>query len=245
MLLTYLQRFKNFNIEVDTNFPHSIGLLNQIVEGRASYLPDACVFGIAPSASVLKHGNKSNYTPVLLMPSQTHRVVASSPECNIKSGTFVTLTESVSSSTFYLEDLLNRSVVNREDIDTVNMEPDEVVGLLQDKKADIKAVLFFPYYEVNCFFNNCSLLDEPFDGLNLKESFLFVDEKLRRNSKKTYYLESAIRNAWLEMLETPQIIEKVVDSIFDDDRLLKFVRRFSGLHNALAASFSSDLGMSA
>lgn len=240
-ILYFLRDIKGYNICINANFCYAIEIMRRIITGQFSEPPDLCVIGSAPAATLLQHGLRVGYQPLMLAPGMTHRIIGSTsagkvPELN--NGEIHFIKEDPSTSGFYLDTLHKQNLVSKNRVRLTHAEPHEIFELLQSADPDARGLLFFPFYHLNIRFNGSVLLDHPADAINIKESFMFYHERLRERSKQLEAFELAFRDAWLTLRSGGPALSQTVQCIISDTEYLKALQRFSGLYTLMNPSLS-------
>ena len=131
---------------------------------------------------------------------------------------------------FYFDELVAGGDIKLSEIQVSHMEVSEVFAYLRLEEADVRAILFFPHYAFQEIYNDCQLLDSEKDSRSYKEMLLFARQSLLRNQPKAKALAIAIRNAWLELLESPNLLESATKTLLADQEYTSFLRRCAGLY---------------
>jgi hypothetical protein len=233
-LFEHMKKFTSSSIEIDFSYQHAIELMHLILADKLTYTPDVVVLGIAPAALFSKHCHKFGYKPVMVVPGMSHRVlgsagIQSAKKKKRKNHDFLMLNSDPSTSLMYFKRLKAKEKFGNGTHRVTHADPDEVFAALKSGDEDARAILFFPYYEINRLFNGCELIDVPHAGEHAKESVMFVHESLSKNKNQLSLLQRLIRNSWLTLREDQSEVAKAVDSISSYDNFLPFLNRSSGV----------------
>ena len=229
-LLFYgLKKKLNFNINIDYHFLHAVDVVSSVVNHKFTELPDVLVLGNAPAATLLSSQFKDLYSPALLMPKISHRIVGHEASKKVSSKKYLMLEENPATPIFYFDALTKKGELMKGSSETEHIEGHEAFQHFSDKKVDELAVLFFPHYDVNRFFNDCQYFDSGTDPELYQDSPLFVHSSILADVDKIKALDIALRKVWLNCLEEPQIVEGLVREMIEEPGFYQFILRVTGL----------------
>jgi hypothetical protein len=221
-----------WDLKVDSGFPHAVEVVQHLAAGRFSTPPDAVVLGLPPAAMLLNLPNGGGYRPLMFMPSISHRVLAGRgaklPGLNADRGEYWMVDDPPSTSVFYYEELSRSGRISKRGSRVIASETDETFLALRDGGRDVRAVTFFPFYDLNALKNGCRFLDEPQHHRNTKVTVLFAHESLARDAKRCELFERGVRDAWLDLRSSDARIASVTREVLADNSYLTLVERFSG-----------------
>lgn len=232
-MIRYLKEVKGYNIDVDFRFLHS-----QDIVRRLSQSSNGEFAGIHLAISCAARMLRSSlpYKPLMIMPRTSHRIVGPKRQAeprsdSIDARSFLFLTDELSSSSFYFNEMKERGQLHLSKVHVENLESDELIVHLADEDDDSQAILWWPYYMFHEMFDTA----RPVDRLRRKWIYevmtLFVHEPLIRDRTKAQCLDIAIRSAWLTLLENPALISAMLDPLLRNEEYMRFVYRANGLHN--------------
>ncbi len=224
-LLEHMKANSALPLQTDFDFPYAVPLVNDLLGGRMEAMPDVCVAGIAPAAKLLRDP-AAEYVPVFLAPRMTHRVVARNHSRAINSGAYHLVTEEPTTGSFYFDELQRTDMIHRSAIDVTHVEPDEAFEALQ--QDDARSVLWFPHYHILRHRLSGVFLDHTQIGITDQPCIFFFHRRFAE-TREALAFESAIRNAWLEMIESRDAVRTAVGSLLADPHYLRFISRTSGL----------------
>lgn len=232
-LFHYLKYFRRCNLDINFEYFYSIKLKRNLIQGSMHQLPDTCILGIGPAASLASSNQKCGYLPRMFMPCNTHRIVLSQDAAihrrDINYGEYTFICEEPSTSVFYFEQLNRLGLINPRRVTVTHLEPEEVPHALQENNLDLRAIMFFPHYNLNEIFNNCSLVQTPQNQIDHQETVLFYHKAFASQKKRAVCLEHALRLAWMELAQNPALLEKVTQSMAADHKFNSFLSLFTGL----------------
>ncbi len=242
IIFRYLTEIKGYHLDVCYEFPHAIDIANRISRSEFTEVPDACVIALAPAATLLRQHQQNGYSPTMFMPSIGHRIISSKRSQRnrpraLGSGRYALLKDDPSTAMFYFEELIRAEKIEGRKVATEHQEPDRVFQMLRCGDAELNAVLFFPYHDLNVHFNRCEYLDHERSSSRFKETMLFVHESLRENVGVLSALQYAIRDAWLELLANPEVVQRLTNELLKLAEFQKLLIRYGGLFYASSASF--------
>jgi hypothetical protein len=237
-IFTYMKHMKGYGIDICYDFAHSPEIAKRIIERSFSRPPDACVLGSAATATVLANSRPLEYSPLMMMPKISHRVVAPTRDNSGGfEGHYVAISDNPSTTRFYYEKLIRFGLIpGASSIEHV--DPDETTVLLSEGDPDLRATMWFPCYRFNQEWNNCTVLDNDDITRGDQATFLFVRNELLSDAAFVFALSVAIRDAWITLMTSQKLVWAVVDEMLRDDRYVSVLIRVTGAHNILAKQAS-------
>lgn len=230
LMVMFLQRMRGLNIRVEYRFPNSQNLTSDICSGTFERQSEAVILSPACAARVV--GHNTDYHPLMIMPGTSNRIIGGRAAKSIsKSGQFIFMTDAPSSSTFYHHDLVDHGTVRRDSGMSVQVEPDEVIGYMQDISSDAKAILWWPYYMFQTRLGLAVDLEAQKDRWMYFMTTLFVHKSVYRDRRRAIALDIALRDAWLSLRDNATLIDKMLDELLTDSDYTTCLYRFNGLHN--------------
>lgn len=230
LMVLFLQRVRGLNIRVEYRFPNSQNLTSDICARTFERQADAVILSPACAARVV--GKKTDYHPLMIMPGTSNRIIGGRAAKSItKSGQFIFMTDAPSSSTFYHHDLIDQGTIRRDIGMSLQVEPDEVIGYMQDVSSDAKAILWWPYYMFQTRLGLAVDLEAQKDRWMYFMTTLFVHQSLYRDRRRAIALDIALRDAWLSLRANSIFIDKMLDELLTDTDYTTCLYRFNGLHN--------------
>lgn len=234
-LFTYLQEVKGYNITLSTHYPHAVEIARRILNHDFQELPDLCVLGVAPAAHILRGGRKSGYSALMRLPQISHAMVVPRRKSKIRSRhkEFFLMKEEPSGPEFYFDRMVEAGVVSGNTANTVHCEPDEMFPKLANADDSIRAIFYFPHYQINKTLNNCDCYSYDTGREVANEFFLFANNSILSEKKKMRCLNIAIRDAWLTLRENPAALDRTMDNIVSSDSYMSFLRRATGVAHVM------------
>lgn len=233
-IFMYMKHARGYPIELNLRFPHSLRLVERIIEGSFEENADVCVLSLAPAAALF--GNRrAKFKPIMMMPKQSYAILSSRPmgdqPKDLYSGTYLVLTEDYSNALFNLDALRESGKVDPRAMSVRHMEPDEVTQTLREPGLELRSIVGFPYYNLGAIFGNSHIVHDPCPAWSRRESFLFAHELVISNKARARALDIAIRDAWLELRDGGEALDCVVDRILAHTEYVKLAQRFGGLYS--------------
>ncbi len=240
-LFEHLRFKKGHRIAVDYEFPHAVEIVRHLLAGRFDDLPDILILGIPPAATLISHPLGEEYRPFMLMPSVSQKIVAPLGEATssvangadrfaeLNHGRFLLMGDDPSHPSFLFDALKRRGFARSDKIISESLEPDETVRELSAGDPDTRAILFFPYYDINRIFNGCGYLANPVAGLGIVMAMMH--RRVAEDENLVRALDVAVRDSWLKLRESALERELLVRRFIGDEKFVRAVSRFGGLHN--------------
>lgn len=233
-ILRYLQKVRNFPVEIDLNYSHSPEIVDTVFAERFITPPDGLILSAPAASRVISAKNRTGYTPLMFTPGLSRRVVApigaSQVGDEFERGCFLCLSESLSVSGSYFDALGQKGALRNSSIVVKNSEPHESTEALSSGDSLLRAIFVFPHYDLNTIFNNCRVVDTTNRFPTISQSILFLSKQLMNDSFSAELLNIAIRGAWLELRESAQARSTAIELLLGDPEYLRLIERFCGLH---------------
>lgn len=231
-ILRYLKGYAGLNIEIDFSSPHAAQLFKDLSVNSCA--PDLCTLAIGSVARALRGEDLQGYTPIMLMPCGTFRLIRSKPlsRGSRSSGKLLTYGGDISSSQYYLRELIASDVISSGGQKHESYEVDEIFVLLEDARSTtspVQAIVYFPHHQFNEYFNRAT---SPTIGRTVsgrKEILLFASQRLANSREKMSALTVAIRDAWLTLSEQPSLRSRLVGEMLSDTAFRQVLLRLGGL----------------
>jgi|GEM_PF-2031430 len=245
-LFEHLKIHKGYNFEIFYGYSHAVEIARRIVLGQFVEEPDIWLGALGPMATVLSC-KAARYKVLMFAPPTQHRFVVSAADSSrsigrravqtigqalpkhMSKGEFLFLNEEPSSPCVYFEDLVSSGSLDKNTLRATHAEPDEVLSMLKSKNQDLRAICFFPHYEVAKHYADAQII-KPSSRFTLADVPLLVHERVHRNRKLLMCLDVAIRGAWMDLLESQQLRDKIVDHWLKNTQLLPILKRVAGIN---------------
>ena len=231
-LFQYLKQRYGIPLDLDFHYAYAQELVRKIVNNELAQPPELCILTIAPAANLMKHGKRTGYLPLMLMPPISHRVLAPAQERRKPRGTisanYLFLLRDPSTPEFYFEHLQRTGKVRGSE-KTLHSEPDELPYALSGGNEDLRAVVFFPHYGLNQLYNSCVCADQPERGENFSESILFVHESFAEDKARMRLLDILLRDAWFKLRSSADAVSAVVSAMIEEGDFTALASRCCGV----------------
>ncbi len=250
-IFEHLRVSAHLPIDVDTNYAYAIQILHHLVRGGSDAPPDLCAIGLAPAATLMNLAGAVPYRPLMLLPAMSHRVLATRHRSAhrafepaaaklarppLESGRYLMLRDDPSTSTFYFDWLRRTKRISNHQIAIEHAEPDDVTAALATDDPDVRAILFYPYYDLSRLVCGARLVDQPEGSEHVKDCILFAHENIFRSPSLRTGIETLVRHGWLALRQQPELISRAVDRLLDTSHIVRFLERSCGLGSRSVSS---------
>jgi hypothetical protein len=226
LIFLFLKKVKGYNIALDFQYQHAIELKRKLLRHEFTVLPDVCVLAIAPAADLIASRLRDEFSPHMLLPRISHGFIA--PRTQHATPACIGITyEDFSTSLLTFDALQTQRPLSQKKFQIQHKEACESAQTLSTQPEGYGAVLCFPYYSLNTAFNNAELLAAP-NTACAWQNVLFTHRALTADTQRLLHLNLAIRDAWLELLRRPDLIQSLVDLALADEQAVRAVWRFAG-----------------
>lgn len=229
-LFWYLRRVKGYNIEIDNNFAYALEIANRILSGDPTIDHDLCAIADVPSSMMVARSGGHEYRPVMLLPSVCQRVIA--PNANngveLTTGSYRLLCNTPSTADVYFRRLITNGSIKKRQIESSHREPDEAGSDLSTGDPDVRAILFFPYFQINQLLNGCKALDQPGLPDQNADMLLFGHASFISNRSRMLALQIALRDAWYELRQNPTLSAQAAADFTSVPDFRRVLERCSG-----------------
>jgi len=236
VILFHMKNHNNLPIEIDYEYPVTQEIIKDILEGKSRNQPDCCIISIACAAKLLGSDMKSEYKPLMFMPKSTHKPCSSqsSMKSSLSSDSnFILLTDEISTSTMILYDLLESGLVKKNTSHSGCVEPDEIPPLFASSPESLQTIMWFPHYYFNDYYGYANSSDTELPQTPSDLNILFVHERFIRKKEFINSLDTCIRNAWLELRQSPDLIETAFRDCIAPNSFYTSFSRACGLHSMI------------
>ncbi len=232
-IFTFLKSKMLYDLEISYSYAHSPEIAQRIIENDFSSPPDVCVLGSAAAATVLSKRAKTEYSPLMLMPKLSQRIVApAGAQDGSFNGNYAAIADNPSTTNFFYEKLL-RSRIIKSSSQIHHVEPDETTTLLSEGDPDLRASMWFPGYLFNLKWNNCLILYADDVTIGDHATILFARKELIEDTEFDLAITTAIRNAWIMLKMSKDLISATVDEMMCDDQYIDVLLRVTGAYSLL------------
>lgn len=233
VLVYYLKYFKKLPIEPQFRFVHAGSVLERLLAGTNDEENEISVLSAGHLTHLLRSSLSGKFGTVLLMPPNSFQVVsqnkANGRRRKSRIEELAVLGGLTSSSLLYAEQLKAYGHPLGSNVQVRLVDPDEVTTAVLPGNDVQRVVQWFPYYRFSQLLCGAQLLDTSQSGLNLKGNFAVASEAFLRQLSRRAAFETAIRDAWLTLLESPALLRMVLQQMCEEPDYLRFLTRSSGL----------------
>ncbi len=224
LIIQHTAESLNLPLICDSSFPHAAGLAEDIVSGRFSESFDGMALSAPPATRVL---GKREFIPITYLPEVTHHLLGTSGE--IDAGEYLIFTYGGPTTPLFLfRHLQQKRVLARQGTTMTSAEPHEVLQRFSTAPDKSRSLLFAPYSLVIA--STLKLAHREIGSGSPADSACFLFIRSGRLSKRLrYLLEKALRHAWLELLERPQLRRNLLRQSFSEDNVARSFHRVCGL----------------
>jgi hypothetical protein len=229
-IFLFLKTRLGLTIAINYHYVHAIELVDSIVAGRVSPDVNLVLLGVAQLAYLLGK-RQSEYDLLTELPGSSFGLIrtrSSASNQPSKSSKFLLLDDIRSNSAFYLDEALESLGTSATKHQKMFKEPFEIAAHFAERSCDEQAVMFFPFLDFNCIFNDCQPIDVPATVRSGSHNFLLAHRSIVRNTKLARLLNGAIRYACLSLSEEASSQRDMTELIASDAVFLKFMKRASG-----------------
>ena len=233
-LFRFLRDFRKFPLVIHDQYTTAVETLEYMEREHDPENPAAFLLGIGQLPSILNRIPRGDYSIRMPLPPIRFEVVskkASKNKNGMIQGDLCYLANGHSSSALCFDQLKRAGLVNMRKIHAHHMNPDEVTAVLKSSAQDTNAILWFPHCSINVHYNECVVQQELSRLIGNKDNFLVASQGLQSKQLVVLALEAALRDAWLSLIEQPQLLREIIDSICHDPRFMRNLTRSSGLHH--------------
>jgi hypothetical protein len=220
-------------IRIDARFAHTSEMIPGALESSMAASPEAHVMSIASWALLRAKSRKDTVSPLMIMPSASHRVMGSRTAAirnsQLSTGNYLMMSDFPTTPRLYFEDLQNAGRIAKRRIEVTHADPDETMQRLSDPNSDSRAVLWFPHDVFSVLVHGCTVLDTRSRASLPVDNLLVLRAELASNKELLRLLDIAIRDAWLTLIAQPEELRRVVDQTLSNGRSMELMTRFSGI----------------
>ena len=233
-LYTFLRFVKGYNFCLNCNYRSSIDLVKGIIEGGVIMQPDVIIASPAAAAMLLRSKAAEEFEPLMFMPARLHAVIAPGKLAKGAKrpyqGRYLVCDHGHTDCAFYFESLLRAGLVDAgiEEVEHVGYE--EAFSALREGRRDVRISTSLEYFRLIEWFHPFSVLETSRLEMSGMETVLFVHRSLAADGMRTRYLETAIRDAWLDLAEDASALDLALSIVLEDRELLKVMKRRCGLY---------------
>jgi hypothetical protein len=232
-----LSNSRGLPLQVIDNYAHSTQLAQHVVRCSGSGAPDLFCVNVATAAWFMTQKESAQYRPFTLMPMFTQRVLGRNRPLGevrkrpgLRTGCYHLMKDVPTAASLYYEELVAEGIIKEGVSEIKETELSEIPSLLEMGDPDARVIVPFPFYRLYQVYD-IEFLDSDAiaNSIGVRSTVLFIREELQREPKLVQLLSLAIRDAWLELIETGQLFEDTVTDLLKDQRYLRTIMRLAGL----------------
>ncbi|MCB0343606.1 MAG: hypothetical protein KDD66_00740 [Bdellovibrionales bacterium] len=233
-LLYYIKFINGINLDITFGYSHSRMLLNELRLGQLDPEPDVMFMAIGPAAGLIGLGEKTGFSPLMLMPRITYRIAA--PAGNIyaedapRYGTYLFMNDQPTSPQYYFNSLAEEGFFYEGRVDVLNMEPHEVTSAFRSGDPELRAIMWWPHHTLTKIFGNSVIFEDIASEMSNIDTICFASKKMQENPPVLRALDIAIRDAWLRLMDEGPSLDLVLDLLVENRDYVRFLKRISGMH---------------
>ena len=231
VIISYLQ-LQGFPISGNYNFSVTPEIVRRMQEGSLIEHCQGCILTTVAAGDFLR-SEKESFLPLMLMPRNTHAVIATKDSKRIldhRSCEFALWTETMSGAFYHLEQLHTSGYLNIGELKKTHAASDEVADIMACGTDEVRSIQWFPFYDINLKYNDCKKIATPDVSSFGTCQFFFLHESLFREPGIASTINIAIRNAWLDLASNSHALELAVAKLLSNRNYLRNLFRFGGLH---------------
>lgn len=229
-LCHYLRDFCGLPIDLRCFYPYGVDVVQSVRVFHDDSTPTICCTGLGPTAEFF-HNPHAGFSPFLLGPCLTHRLVQAAPPSKgqIPAEELLFVTDNPTSALFCFDGLVKAGLLKPSKFHLRHCEPeDTLLSLLQNPSS--KSLMWFPHYHLLERHMGASIIGDTKSASFAQITVMFGNRALHRNDAMLQTTKLLFRDAWLTLLEQPLVLARVARSMLADEQFVRFVKRCSGLH---------------
>ncbi len=225
-IFTFLKTVRRYPIRLNWEFCAG----REVVQSAQHHpQPAACILPLGSSAMLVRDLS-GEYRPLLPMPGASH-AIAVAPTKISKVDTVYLVRDRPSSSSVFCYELFEQKKLNSRRCQLLHMEPEEMSRLTAKPVREVGLCQWFPMHVFSTAlmgFQSGIRSDSDTAGTSV---ILFIHQSHSKQGELSMLLEVAIRDAWLCLMEDPELLRQTILNIMDG-QYMKFLGRAAGLHYA-------------
>lgn len=235
-IFIHMREVQGYPLDITFNFPSTGTLLKSMIENDSVDPPDICGLSIATSAVHIGQKIRGGFSPLSFTPKTSHRVISPKGKKNLKAlsrGHYVFDTQPSSTTSYFFEDLEISSFINKKRIALEHMQTHEMSAALATGNDDIRAILWFPFDQINLALNNSVLVYGDADPRQWKETVLFAHETFLAKKELCIAFNVAMRRSWKMLLDRNSDVETIAQFMANDPKYMNTIYEHAGLLNGI------------
>lgn len=235
VICSYLKYMRGLHLDIYFDFSISHDISQQLSRKdfqKEEY--DFCHLATPVAARLLSANKACDYAPMIITPGSSYRIMApQSAHAEPQPGGYYNIISHVPSNCMmYYQELLDRKWLHRNRLAQVHLDHDEMVSAFQENNPDLRAILWFPYNELNRIVNGARFLDMPWNHCALND-ILLAHQRIFAKPQLARAFNIVFRAAWLTMREQPSLLRAAVQHLLSNELYRRCMYRTSGIHSII------------
>jgi hypothetical protein len=235
LIFDYLKYVKGYNIETHGHYYCGTHLVADVLEARVLPVPDALILGMDAAGFLLSSQTADEYVPFMLLPLSPHIIVAPKAHASRveSTGDYILQKDPYDCCKAYFRSATDASLITKRKVSTHYITPDLAFQLLREGTEKIRLPTGLEYFRLVEPFHECHVTRESRILIEGSEVVLLLHRRLLTKTR-AMNIELAVRDAWLSMLEDPEVVSLLIQQQVLEPNFLRSVKRFSGLYEVAA-----------
>ncbi len=231
-LIRFLIDVNGYNIDVDFRFNYGTEIARKTVDPDFGRGPDICFAGVGPAVHIFKNA-RGVYHPWLLGPTLSHATIArhDATAGSPLKGEYHLVIDEPTTASFCLDHLCRNGTLRQKQLPIHHCEPEDTIGRYASSDESFRSLLWFPHYPLFGELLGAKILRSKETEPYHQRTVGFVHERLRRDSARFAAFQAAMRDAWIRLRETPELVSRMVDVMLNDSDYTTFIERSAGVHS--------------
>ncbi|MFN8392555.1 MAG: hypothetical protein U0136_19840 [Bdellovibrionota bacterium] len=238
-IFRFLELRPDQDVVIDYDYSYSSQVARTICESAAERRPDLCVLALPTALRErrLHLARNGAFAPVMWLPETTHRIIAPNvSRSHPSSHRYHFMVESPGTGYVYFRELVANRTIDPKRTVVEHTEPSHLFSTLAERDPQSRAIIWFPHYDLNCYLNDCRLVDSSKRSLAHQGIVLLASARLRRDEALLIRVKNLIASAWRTLSESANARRAIVDSLIADKRYVEVILRSGGLSEKRAYS---------
>ena len=231
-----LKHIHGLPIELEFHYGTSYDIVDAVRKAGSGAPPDLAALTLGSVADTVRSKTPFPMSPFIMLPRISHGIVGVKPAVEPPPGepqsfSYALWNATPSGAKIYFDRLCAAGAINPKPTQVEHASPDTVAARIAGGDSSMRAGLWFPYYYLLGTLPGCYIVEAP-PGVSARtEQVLFAHEAITQDTELALALNVAIRNAWLDLGERPDLIQRVAQAMVDSGEFLKMIARVGGLRH--------------
>lgn len=220
---------RNILLDIHCCYPSGIEIARGIIEQTLPFEPDICIAATPSAAEIMNSKHAKDYTPIMLLPRHTHRVLSSvSDKQHNFSGSYGVHSENPSGSLFYYEALKKQGLFTNQKANNFHCDSDDCLYYLHQGDKDFRTILWFPLGELAIDNGYARAVDDHTTPLGQNWIFLLAHRRLIEKKPILQTFMAEVYHAWHTLRNDSEVRESIVQSLLEDSTYYNNLYRAAG-----------------